>query len=161
MISGTEFYFGLDSSEYELKLTATNGPYDSKTLGPIKFWVNAENQGASGVTLLTPPQNSYWGQAGPDSYTWSSVSGATYEFSLRSGQQFPTGEVIISQSNISAPSFTTSGTYGEGAYTWGVKTYIGATESLYTTGTFYVDTVAPNQATLSLPTNGKHVYSYW
>ena len=42
LVVGTDFYLDLDSNEYELRLTAQNGVYESQILAPVKFWVGVQ-----------------------------------------------------------------------------------------------------------------------
>lgn len=153
VITGTNFYFDLDSNEYELKLTALNGGYESNTLGPVKFWVGVQSSGTStNVVVNSPVDNSYVNASFNGQFVWSSLTGATnYEFSLREGASFSTGTIVDGQNNISTTSYSTASVLSEGEYFWGVKAYFGTTETPFTTAHFYVDEFDPNVAVLSSP----------
>ncbi len=154
-VVGTDFYFDLDSNEYELRLTAQNGGYESQILGPIKFWVGVQSAGTStNVVVNSPINDSYVNASFNNQFTWTSLAAATnYEFALREGASFSTGTIIDGQNNISTTSYTTSFVLSEGEYFWGVKAYFGTTETPFTTAHFYVDEFDPNVAVLSSPGN--------
>lgn len=157
IVTGTDFYFPLDSNEYELRLTALNGGYESQVLGPIKFWVGVQPSGGTGntVVLNTPANQAYVNAQFNNLFTWAALSGATsYEFSLREGSSFATGLVIEAQNNISTASYTVPpSALIEGEYFWGVKAYFGTTETPFTVYQLFVDETDPVQAALSSPAN--------
>jgi hypothetical protein len=155
VISTTQFQFALDSSEYELKLTAMNGGYSSQTLGPIKFWVGVQPSSSSTNVTLTSPGNQVFVNAafsGP--FTWQSLLNATsYEFSLRKGSDFATGNIEHTQNSIATTQYTLPGSVSltEGTYYWGVKGYFSAGETIFSTRSFLVDLTAPNTPALISP----------
>lgn len=156
IITGTNFYFALDSNEYELKLTALNAGYESKTTGPVKFWVGVQPSGSSGSMALTAPlDGAYVNGAFNKQFTWNSFTGtSSYEFSLRQGASFSTGTMLDAQNNISTTLYTTTATMTEGQYHWGVKAYLtNGGETVYTTRALFVDLTNPNTAVLSSPTD--------
>ncbi len=155
VISGTDFYFALDSNEYELKLTALNGGYESQVLGPIKFWVGVQASSSTSNVVLTSPTNAgYVGATFNNQFSWNAVSGATsYEFSLRQGSSYATGTLINSQNNISTSTYTAPTALSEGEYHWGVKAYFSTSESPISIGQFFVDAFSPNVAINSSPSN--------
>jgi hypothetical protein len=154
MVTGTDFFFDLDSNEYELMLTADNGAYTSKTLGPVKFWVGSTTTSTSSdiVVLLAPAHGLYVNENFANQFSWEDLSNEDYfEFSIREGTSFGTGTPIETLTNLSSTSITLGPTLTEGEYHWGVKAYFPSSESFYTLNTLYVDTVNPNKAVLSLP----------
>lgn len=157
IITGTDFFFNLDSNEYELKLTALNGGYESQILGPCKFWVGVQPSGGSGnnVVLTSPSDQQYVNDQFNNQFTWTPLSGATsYEFSIRQGNDFSTGLVIDAQNGISTSNYTIpSGLLTEGEYHWGVKAYFGTTETPFTVHQLLVDETNPNDAILTSPTD--------
>ncbi len=154
IVTGTEFSATLDSNSYELKLVALNGGYRSDTLGPIPFSVDLSG-GSNSVTLLSPLDGSAGNANFAGAFTWQSVNGATsYEFALKEGTDFTIGTLVDFDNNIVTNSTTSPVTLTEGQYIWGVKAYFGSGETAYSTHTFVIDTTAPNQALLGLPSNG-------
>lgn len=157
VISGTDFYFALDSNEYELKLTALNGGYESQVLGPIKFWVGVSSSsggtGNSSVILTSPADQAYENAQFNNQFSWSPVSSATsYEFSLRQGTSFETGLVVNNQNNVSTPTYLVpGGALLEGEYFWGVKAYVNGVESPFAVHQLFIDTTDPNDAILGVP----------
>lgn len=156
MVTGTDFYFQLDSNVYELKLAAVNGGYVSDTVGPIQFWVGVQSTTSGGsVVLNDPADGEYRNGSFNGKFFWSSLSSAdSYEFSLRSGTSFSNGTIVDYQNNISTLNYTSTATFSEGEYHWGVKAYlISGGETSFTTRVLYIDATDPNQAVLSSPGN--------
>lgn len=156
IVIGTDFFFNLDSNEYEMKLTAQNGGYESQVLGPVKFWVGVQPSSGGGgntVVLTTPSDQEYINGQFNNQFSWTPVSGATsYEFSLRQGNSFATGLVLDAQNGISTSTYTIpTGILTEGEYSWGVKAYFGSIETPFTINQLFVDETDPNGAILSSP----------
>jgi len=154
-VTGTDFYYSLDSNEYEMKFTANNAGYISDTVGPIKFWVGVQSSSSAGaVTLTSPSDNIYLNSTSLNNeFGWNSLANvSSYEFSLRSGSNFSTATILETQNNISTLTYTSSITLTEAEYFWGVKAYFSTgTSTSFSTGHFYIDDTSPNIATLSLP----------
>jgi hypothetical protein len=155
VVTGTDFNFDLDSNEYELKLTAQNGGYESQILGPIKFWVGVQSSGGgtNNVVLISPVDQVYENGSFNDPFAWTPITGATsYEFSLREGSSFETGQVLDAQNGISTSEYTVpAGLLVEGEYFWGVKAYFGTVETPFTVNQLFIDETDPNVAILSSP----------
>lgn len=154
LISSTEFVFTLDSAEYEVRLTATNGGYDSQSTAPRKFWVGVGGSTGGNIQLNSPANGSYVNAQFNKNFSWNNLSGASsYEFSLRTGSNFPSGVVVHSQTNVSTSNLTVATNITEGEYHWGVKAFVNQTELPYVTSVFYVDTTDPNDPLLDFPGN--------
>ena len=156
IVTGTNFYYSLDSNDYEVKLVALNAGYSSDTLDPIPFVVGVQSNSSSGNVVLSSPANGVYESATFDKvFQWNSLTDATsYEISIREGSSFATGTQIDFGNNISSPSFTSTRSFPEGEYYWGVKAYLqSGGETLYTTHTLYIDTNAPNEPVLGAPTH--------
>lgn len=159
LVTGTEFFYSLDSNHYELKLVGVNAGYRSDTLGPIPFDVNAQfGSNNNTVTLLAPADNSAENGSFNNQFTWQSNSDATsYEFSLRQGLDFTTGTILHSNNNITTTNYTVPISLSEGTYTWGVKAYLTNGETAFSTFQFDMDETAPNTPALSTPLNNDFV----
>lgn len=150
LVTGTEFYAALDSAKYEMKLTAVNAGYESQVLGPIAFWVGVQPTSGTGtsVSLSFPLAGAYKQDNFVGPFEWGTIASAnSYEFSLREGTTFSTGNPIHFQNNISTSiiNLPSSLALGEGEYSWGVKAYLtNGTETGYSTRTFAVDVTNPN-----------------
>ncbi len=149
LVYGTEYLLALDSNEYEVKLTAINAGYKSKTLGPIKFWVGVSPQTSTNQVQLNSPVDSIFVNAsftGP--FSWQSISNLlSFEFSLRKGSVFSSGAITDSQNNMQSVTVNlTSGiTLTEGIYNWGVKAYLmNGSETPFAKRKIMVDTTIPN-----------------
>lgn len=159
LVTGTEFYYSLDSNQYELKLVGVNAGYRSDTLGPIPFNVNASSGGTSNtITLSAPLAQAAENGSFNNQFSWQSNANATsYEFSLRTGLDFATGTIVQSTNNITTTNYTVPTTLSEGEYTWGVKAYLSVGETAFSTRQFYIDATNPNTPALSTPLNNDFV----
>ena len=154
IVTGTNFYYSLDSNDYEVKLVALNAGYSSDTLGPIPFVVGTQSSSSSGNVVLTSPADGVYDNATFDKdFEWNALTNITsYEISIREGSSFATGSQIDFGNNFSSPLFTSSQNFPEGEYHWGVKAFLqSGDETLYTTRVLYIDTTAPNQPVLGAP----------
>lgn len=154
IIDGLEFYFALDSNEYEMRLTATNDAYNSTTTLPSKFWVGVQpSSGVSSLQLITPMDAIYMNESFNGFFDWSSISNASsYEVSIRKGTSFSSGILIDSEIGNSTGSFNSNATYSEGEYHWGVLAQLNdGSATTYITSTFFIDTVNPVLPVLSQP----------
>lgn len=156
IVTGTSFYYPLDSNEYEMKLCGINGGYVSDTVGPVKFWVGVQAGSTGGnVQLNSPTDLTYVNASFNKQFQWVALSGvSSYEISIREGSTFATGTILDAQNNIATTIYTSPSTFNEGSYTWGVKAYFSTGgETNFSTRTFYVDVNDPNVATLLSPTD--------
>lgn len=154
LVTGTDFYFPLDSNSYELKLVGVNAGYRSDTLGPIPFEVNATGQTSLySVTLLSPADQHPDNASFSNQFTWQSLPNATsYEIDIREGTSFATGTPVDFANNLSTTTYNTQATLSEGQYIWGVKAYLSnGSETFFSTRTLYIDETDPNEAILSTP----------
>lgn len=149
IVYGTEYYQALDSNEFEVRLTAISANYKSKTLGPRKFWVGVSAQTSTNQVQLSSPVDSMFVNAsfiGP--FSWQSISNlSSYEFSLRKGSVFSTGDPVDFQYAIHSVEIDLSNGIAltEGKYVWGVKAYLSnGSETFYSVRQILVDTTAPN-----------------
>lgn len=160
LVTGTDFYYSLDSNQYELKLVGVNGGYRSDTLGPIGFIVNTSGVVTTNEVVLTSPaDNSAENSSFSHQFTWEALAdAATYEISIREGSNFSTGTIIDQANAIVSASYTTGETLTEGVYMWGVKAFLDSgDETSYTTHTLYIDETTPNDAVLTSPLNNDFV----
>lgn len=155
-VTGSNFYYSLDSNEYQLMFAATNGAYTSDTVGPITFWVGVQPSSSNNsVYLNTPLDGTYDNASFPGQFNWNTVTDAlSYEISIRNGIDFPSGTIIEGQNGISTTNYTSTYTFTEGEYHWGVKAYLaGGGETPYATRVLYIDQTDPNIASLGSPVN--------
>lgn len=161
LITGTEFFYSLDSNFYELKLVGVNGGYRSDTLGPIAFEVSAAGGGGGGTLVLTNPSNGNFVNASfGGNFNWTPLQNVdNYEFALREGTDFSIGNPLETQPGISTTNHTYTPALSEGEYVWRITANFTSGTSTFTTNSFSVDTTTPNQATLSLPLDASTQFS--
>lgn len=152
-VTGTQFFVGLDSNDYEMKITALNAGYESKPSAIVPFSVGEDaGSGTGNVTLLTPENNKYISTTSV-LFKWNSVPNLqNYTFELHSGPTFadpftiPSEQLASVQLNVSD--------LPEGVYSWGVKAnFTDGTETPFTKRIFYIDTTNPGPVTLISPSN--------
>lgn len=156
VIETTDFYFALDSNEYEMRLTASNGAYNSQVTLPIKFWVGVQpSSGSSVLELVTPAASAYVNQTFNGQFNWTDIGNAlSYEVSIRKGAQFSSGLLIDNEIGNTTGNFNSSNTFEEGEYTWGVLAQLlDGSATAYSTSTFFVDTIIPNTPVQNSPVN--------
>lgn len=158
VISSTDFYFPLDSNAYELKLTALNSGYQSKSLQGVYFNVNSSSGSGTGgpVVLETPVQGKYYKSADQfqKTFRWRAVNNvASYEFYLKRGADFASATTLLYAPNLTLPSLNVDTmSFREGQYHWGVRAYLnGGQETAITKSNFYIDTTRPNTPTCVSP----------
>ncbi len=160
IISGLDFFAPLDSSEYEMRLTALNAGYTSNSSSIIHFWVGVSpSSGSSQIALLLPENNGYYNETFNGLFDWENVTGAqSYEFYLKKGSSFETGISVDYSSELEISSKTVSTSlFSEGEFHWGVRAYYSnGTESVLSKRRFYIDTTNPVQPTLQAPLNGSN-----
>lgn len=165
IVTGTNFFFGLDSAQYEIRITAMNAGFSSKPSAIKRFWVGTSQGGANAVTLLTPENEVFGNEDFPGEFSWSPITStavSSYTFELHKTNSFAGAYVgqPINQLGITAITVpeAAGSELAEGTYCWGVKAYFtngGDTE--FSKRVFYIDKTVPGLAVLNLPTNNYSV----
>lgn len=156
VITKTDFSFSLDSNVFEMKLTATNAGYTSKTSSALKFWVGVHASPSSNKIVLTAPSDTAYVNDGFNrTFTWQALASAVnYEISIRKGSSFAIGSIEYMKNNVSSTSITPSTNelaLSEGIYWWGVKAYTATGETYYSTRKLGIDLTEPNDPLLVAP----------
>lgn len=161
IVTGTNFFFPLDSNEYQFRMTAINAGYESQVTAPITFWVGTSaGSSTGGVLLNTPLDNSYVNETFNGYFSWLSLAGAnTYTFELHQGTTFAGATQHYADQLGSVSIYSSTGAQlTEGPYTWGVKAFLSnGNETAYTKRTFYVDTTNPGTAIPVSPVSGQSI----
>lgn len=162
IVTGTNFFFGLDSAQYEIRITAMNAGFSSQPSAIKRFWVGTSQGGANSVTLLSPGANKYFNEDFDGNFSWAIVPNAgSYTFELHQTNSFAGANVIspIDQIGITGINAGVTGAdLQEMAYCWGVKAYItGGGETDFSKRVFYIDKTDPPLAGLSSPANNSAI----
>jgi hypothetical protein len=161
-VTGTNFFFALDSNTYQFRLTALNAGYESQTTAPVTFTVGTNAGIPSDVVVLElPAPNAYVNETFDGKFQWTSLTGANhYMFEIHDGTSF-SGMTVDVIPNIQSFIVTSTESAGdvlpEGQYTWGVKAYMNSgEETQYTKRTLYVDKTAPGVGSMTSPSSGSN-----
>ena len=165
IVSGTNFFFGLDSAQYEIRITAMNAGFSSKPSEIKRFWVGTSQGGSNGtVTLSSPAAGAYYNENFPGNFSWNTqglgaVSSCTFELHETELFSGPLLDIADQLNSVSISSL--DGTQlSEGAYSWGVKAYlVGNGETNYSKRVFYIDKTVPGMGTPTSPANNANVSS--
>lgn len=168
IVTGSNFYIGLDSAQYEIRITAMNAGYNSHTSEIKRFWVGTSQGGSNTSIVLTyPDNNTYYNESYLGKFKWDiPASGGvqSYTFELHETSTFggayvvnPINQLGINEITLSEASGTS---LNDGVYCWGVKAYFSnQTETNFSKRIFYIDKTVPAAATLSTPANNAVVIS--
>lgn len=157
IVSSSEIYLNLDSNSYEVRLMAFNAGYETEFSQPIKFSLESGQSQVNNVHLISPANNAYDNSSFDHLFSWQTLTGATsYEFSIRSGNDFSTGGIVYQENQIAANSINISSqvTLTEGNYIWGVKAYNSNGETSFSTYQLNIDETNPNTPSLLTPNDG-------
>lgn len=167
IVSGTNFFFGLDSAQYEIRITAMNAGFSSQPSAIKRFTVGTSSGSTNGsVTLLSPAAGAYYNESFPGVFSWntqslSNVFSCTFELHKT---EFFSGQLLdvapqLNSVNIQSKDGTE---LTEGAYSWGVKAFLGpggTTETNFSKRVFYIDKTDPGSATPTLPANNSNAFA--
>lgn len=153
IVSGTNFFIGLDSNDYELKITAMNAGYTSKPSAIIPFSVGTNAGGGSTSVVLTAPASNAYLNSQNVTFSWNSVPNLqSYTFELHSGPTFAS-PTVYSEDQLASVQLSLTD-LDEGTYSWGVKAFlVDGSETAFTKRVLYIDVTPPGAVTLLSPTN--------
>ncbi len=167
IVTGTNFYFGLDSAQYEMRITAMNAGYSSKKSEIKRFWVGTSQGGTNSINLLLPEADIYVNESFDGKFSWSPITAlpvSGYTFELHKTSSFSGAYVINPLNQLGITELTIPEAAGtelaEGVYCWGVKAYFSnGGETNFSKRIFYLDKTAPGQAALVAPANNATIQS--
>jgi hypothetical protein len=161
IVTGTNFFFALDSAEYQFRLTALNAGYESQTTAPVTFWVGTSAGSSTGGVVLTSPANgAYFNATFDGSFSWAALSGTnTYTMEIHEGSTFAGAAIDYADQLGSVQYYSAdAATLPEGQYCWGVKAFLSSgTETAYTKRTFFIDLTNPGVGEMISPSSTQTV----
>ncbi|MNJ84241.1 hypothetical protein D3C87_16900 [compost metagenome] len=164
VVAGTNFFFGLDSAQYEIRITAVNAGYKSKPSAIKRFWVGTSaGNSNSQIPLVSPLAGEYFNEDFDGVFKWSSPNSgnvSSFTFELHKTATFA-GEQLDNAPQLNSVQVQSlDGTQlAEETYCWGVKAFLtDGSEVNFSKRVFYIDkTDPPGFAALSAPANNSTV----
>jgi hypothetical protein len=157
MITGTSFSFTLDSAQYQVRLTAVNAGYTSKTTAPKTFWIGTSAPPTQDlVHLITPSSQAMINQNENILFKWEDIpSNLSYDFWLKRVNSDNTLTTYDAQFDLHAYQIYLSNgvSLPEGKYQWNVSAYLPNNVVYSSSSTFDIDTTAPATPQLTAPLN--------
>ena len=152
LISTTNFKVVLNSGTYQWRVRAENFAYNTDYTFPVNFSVEtSDDLSNQNVALSTPSVDLYTNNKNI-TFTWQGITSAiSCKFELiksLNGEQtiLPETDVTTSNYTIDPNLFN-----DDAKYVWKVKAVNATSETVYSQRFLFIDTVAPNQPTLTSP----------
>ncbi|NMH85967.1 fibronectin type III domain-containing protein [Flavivirga algicola] len=154
LVTLTNFTYNLDPGYYQWRIKAENFAYETSYIFPVNFEMRAsDNLSNQNVVLQTPSENLYTNNKSII-FTWQSLSNTdTYTFVLAKkvgGEQtvFEQPDITNTSLNIDPMKLDE-----DAEYIWKLKAKNAISETSFSERSLFIDTVIPNQPTLSAPLN--------
>ncbi|MNU72486.1 hypothetical protein D3C71_619520 [compost metagenome] len=164
VVSGTNFYFGLDSAQYEIRITAVNAGFSSKPSSIKRFWVGTSaGNSNSQIPLINPLAGEYFNEDFDGKFEWgppNSGNVSSFTFELHKTATFAGQQLDNAPQLNSVEVQSLDGTQlPDGVYCWGVKAFLtDGSEVNFSKRIFYIDkTVPPGFAAPTAPANNSTV----
>ncbi|NJM78601.1 MAG: hypothetical protein HC854_01330 [Flavobacterium sp.] len=140
---------------YQWRVRGENAAYESTYSFPVTFRVEESDDLTNQQVVLLSPSSTFATNQNTVTLSWENLSAAdSYEVVVTNTTN---GNIVFSQSNVTITNISLNSTNitGDGQYTWKVKAINSTTvtETAFSTRSFLVDTVVPNQTQNSLPAN--------
>ncbi|MDO5981440.1 hypothetical protein [Flavivirga spongiicola] len=152
LVTITNFTYNLDPGDYQWRIKAENFAYETDYTFPINFEMRAsEDLSNQSVLLQTPSENLYTNNKNII-FTWNSLASAdTYTFVL--AKKLGGEQTVFQQADITKTSLNIDPTKldEDAEYIWKLKAINTTSETFFSVRSLFIDTVIPNQPTLSEP----------
>lgn len=140
---------------YKWRVRGENAAYESTYSFPISFRVEESDDLTNQQVVLVSPSSTFATNQNTVTLSWENLSAAdSYEVQVTNTTN---GNIVFTQNNITTTNVSLNSTNitGDGQYTWKVKARNSTTvtETVFSTRSFLVDTVVPNQPQNNLPAN--------
>ncbi|TGV01064.1 fibronectin type III domain-containing protein [Flavivirga rizhaonensis] len=154
LVTVLNFTYNLDPGDYQWRIKAENFAYETDYTFPINFEMRpSDDLSNQSVVLQTPTENLYTNNKNII-FTWESLSNAdtyTYVLAKKTGGE----QTIFEQPDIIKTSFNIDPDKidEDAEYIWKVKAFntTSNTSTPFSEHILFIDTVIPNQPTLSEP----------
>ncbi len=154
-VVGEEFYQVLAPGNYEFKIRAENGAYQSEYTAPRKIFVDTVSDLSGQFISLISPSNAFYSNGSSNiNVAWQNLFAADkYEYTLKVGETYEGGSIIDQDLDVTALSYVITATNFsvEGIYHWGIRGTNNTSASLVSSRSIYIDKTAPNSPTAISP----------
>ncbi|MCO6173444.1 hypothetical protein NHF50_00140 [Flavobacterium sp. NRK F10] len=155
LVSAVNVSLPMAEGGYQWRVRGENSAYESTYSFPVYFEVNESFDLTDQQVILSSPVTNFVTNSTTFTLAWDELPVADY-YKLEIVNNSTGGTIVYQQDNITTTSVTLNNTIisQDGSYTWKVKAINSISEtSTYTSRTFSIDTVNPNQPQNSLPAN--------
>lgn len=140
---------------YQWRVRGENSAYQSSYSFPITFNVEESDDLSNQQVVLSSPMGNFATNQNAITLSWEDLTAADhYKVEVTNTTS---GNIVFTQDNVTTTNVTlnSSNITTDGQYTWKVKAFntTTATETQYSSRSFLVDTVAPNQPQNNQPAN--------
>ena len=144
----------LDAGDYKWKMRGENFAYQSKYTDLIHFQVIESDDLTKQKVILLSPSTDFYTNSKTFSVEWEELAAAE-TYTIRVVNVTNSNTIVLDQSGLTATTYAMNNSIlGQDArYEWKIKAVNATSETLFSTRTFYVDTVVPNQPQNTLPAN--------
>lgn len=146
----------LSPGDYSWRVRGENFAYQSSYSLTNAFEVQASDDLSSQQVLLNSPSDNFYTKNQNVTLSWQALTSSDY-YELQVINVSNSNTVVLQQSNLSTTSYNLNSTIlsQDGNYQWKVKAYNTTTSTTtpFTTRSFNLDTVVPNQPQNTLPAN--------
>ncbi len=156
LVTNTVFNYNLDQGNYQWRIRGENFAYSSAYNFPNNFSVEQSNDLEGQVVNLQTPSGNFYSNIPVTIFNWEKITAAdSYDFQIIKKLNGEQG--VVQEPGITENSINVDGTLlnEDAEYIWKVKAINSSSETEFSQRSFFIDTQAPNQPTLSVP-NDEH-----
>ena len=154
LVSRTTVSLPLSEGDYQWRVRGENNAYQSTYSLSIYFEVNESLDLTNQQVLLASPVTNFVTNQNNFTLSWDVLSAAD-SYTIEIVNNSLGGTIVYQQSDLTITSLTLNNTIitQDGNYTWKVKGVNNTSQTIFSSRSFSIDTVNPNQPQNSLPAN--------
>lgn len=147
----------LNENTYEWRIKGRNDAYETQYNFPVSFEVVASLDLANQTVLLNNPTDNLYTNASSLIFTWTGIESAdSYTFELEKVNGSGNTTVFFQEDILSTTMTIDNSVIDQDAeYLWKVKAVNTSSETIFSTRSFFIDTVVPPTPSLLTPSLGE------